>query len=132
MIFTIPGEPTGKARPRVVKGHAYTPAKTKAYEDKVRWCFKQAHGKLIDGPVFIAITAYFKIPKNATKAQREEMETGVRLPLKPSDADNIAKIVMDSLIGQAYKDDAQVVGLLVLKRYGDPRMEVNIVGKEKE
>ena len=47
MIFTIPGEPTGKARPRVVKGHAYTPAKTKAYEDKVRWCFKQAHGKLI-------------------------------------------------------------------------------------
>lgn len=55
MIFTIPGEPTGKARPRVVKGHAYTPAKTKAYEDKVRWCFKQAHGKLIDGPVAVAI-----------------------------------------------------------------------------
>ena len=132
MTFTIPGDPIGKERPRVANGHAYTPAKTKAYEDKVRWCFKQAHGRPISGPVFIAITAHYPIPKKATKADRAAMEAGARLPMRKPDVDNIAKICMDALNGVAYKDDAQVVGLVVLKRYGEPRVEVNIMGKEKE
>ena len=32
ITFDVPGVPRGKARPRVVDGHAYTPHKTKAYE----------------------------------------------------------------------------------------------------
>ena len=128
MTFTIPGDPIGKERPRVVKGHAYTPAKTKAYEDKVRWCFKQAHGKLIEGPVAVAITAYHAIPRKASKAVREAMESGARLPLKKPDADNIAKAICDALNGIAYKDDSQIVALLVFKRFGEPRVEVNIMG----
>ena len=128
MTFTIPGDPIGKERPRVANGHAYTPAKTKAYEDKVRWCFKQAKGKLIDGPVAVAITAYYSIPKKTPKAAREAMESGARLPMKKPDADNIAKAICDALNGIAYKDDSQIVALLVFKRFGEPRVEVNIMG----
>ena len=132
MTITIPGDPVGKERPRVANGHAYTPAKTKTYEEKVKWCYKQAHGRPISGPVFVAITAYYPIPKNATKADRAAMESNARLPMRKPDADNIGKIILDALNGVAYKDDAQVVGLVVLKRYGEPRVEVNIMGKEKE
>ena len=132
MTFTIPGDPMGKERPRVAKGHAYTPTKTKAYEELVAWCFKQAKGRIKDGPVFVAITAYYKIPQMATKADREAMESNTRLPMRKPDADNIAKIILDALTGVAYKDDSQVVGLVVLKRYGEPRVEVNIMGKEEK
>lgn len=37
---------------------------------------------------------------------------------KKSDIDNIVKIILDSLNGVAYKDDAQVTELTVYKEYG--------------
>ena len=130
MTFTVPGDPFGKQRPRVANGRAYTPSQTKDYETKVAWCFRQGKGKIYDGPVYIAITAYYPIPKRASKAERAEIACGARLPLRKPDADNIAKVILDALNGLAYHDDAQVVGLTVLKRYGEPRVEVNIMGKE--
>lgn len=117
----------GKGRPRHGNGHTYTPERTRSYEEKVKWYYRQAHGRLTEGPVFLAITAYHPIPKRATKAEREAIANGTRLPMRKPDADNIAKIIMDGLNGVAYKDDTQVVGLVVLKRYGDPHVEVNIM-----
>lgn len=132
MTIYIPGDPVGKERPRHTKnGHTYTPEKTKAYEAKVAAAFYKAHGKRLDGPVFLAITAYMPIPKRATKADRAAMEAGTRLPMKRPDADNIAKVCMDALNGLAYHDDAQVIGLSVLKRYGEPHVEINIMGGDK-
>ena len=132
MIIYIPGDPIGKERPRHTRsGHTYTPEKTKAYEAKVAACFLKANGKRIDGPVLVAITAYTPIPKRATKADRAAMEAGARLPMKRPDADNIAKVCMDALNGLAYHDDAQVIGLSVLKRYGEPHVEINIMGGDK-
>ena len=63
MTFTIPGEPVGKGRPRVDRGRAHTPAKTKAYEEKVAWCYKQAHGRLHEGPLRMVVTASTKYRK---------------------------------------------------------------------
>ena len=37
MTFTIDFPPTGKARPRVTRHGAYTPQKTKEYEELVKW-----------------------------------------------------------------------------------------------
>ena len=34
--FTIPGNPVPKARPRFANGHAFTPEKTRSYEEMVR------------------------------------------------------------------------------------------------
>ena len=43
MKFTIPGEPTGKGRPRMTRtGHTYTPEKTVNYEALVKMAYKQA------------------------------------------------------------------------------------------
>lgn len=118
--FIIDGEPQGKARPRFVKatGHTYTPQETKDYEKAVAWAYKTAGGEMLSGAVRIVIGAYFKIPKRGVQ--------GLLSPLKKPDADNIAKIVLDGLNGVAYKDDKQVVCLLVSKFYGDPRVEVSV------
>ena len=39
------------------------------------------------------------------------------MPLKTPDADNCAKIVLDSLNSIAYRDDSQIVSLIVVKRW---------------
>ena len=46
---------------------------------------------------------------------------------KKVDCDNLAKIVLDSLNGIAYKDDAQIFELSVKKLYADePRVVVTL------
>ena len=40
-------------------------------------------------------------------------------PTKKPDSDNVAKAVLDSINGIAYKDDAYVVDLTVSKYYAD-------------
>lgn len=93
--FSIPGEPQGKARPRVVRNSrgdpwAYTPDKSVAYEKLARLRFLQ-----------------------------------IRAPTKKPDADNVSKIILDALNGLAYHDDSQVVELTVKKKFAlYPRVDV--------
>lgn len=119
--FSIPGVPQGKARPRVTRaGHAYTPEKTRQYERLVRGRYLQTAGLLPfpDGAALCAhIVASYPIPKGTSKKDRQAMLDGKILPTKKPDADNIAKIILDALNGYAYKDDACVVSLSVIKAY---------------
>ena len=90
--FSIPGEPVAKGRPRFANGHAFTPNKTRAYEEIVRLHAMQAMRgkKMLTGPIGILVTAYFSIPKNFTKTKRlnayrandEEQEPRKKLPKK--------------------------------------------------
>lgn len=132
MIFTIPGEPVGKARPRVVRQgnrvHAYTPKKTAEYEQRVRDAYLAAggthHGKQ---PIVMNIIAEFGIPKSASKATRQKMLNAEILPIKPSDADNLGKIILDGIQGVAYDNDSCVVQLSVLKIYSEePKVIVEV------
>ena len=53
--------------------------------------------------------------------------------LKKPDCDNIAKIILDSLNGIAFKDDNQVSKLEVNKVYGtEDKVEVEIIYLDKE
>ncbi len=132
MIFTIPGEPEGKARPRVVrtngKVHAYTPSKTKAYEERVREAYIVAGGKHFGKePITMEIYVWFGIPKSASKSTRQAMLDAKIYPTKKPDADNIAKLVCDSINGIAYDDDSQVVYVSVRKYFSEePKVEVVI------
>lgn len=75
--FTVPGIPVGKGRPRFTRsGHAYTPDATKAYEEKVRICWKTQSGQGFSGgiPVVADIVAYFPVPKSAGKRKSAAME----------------------------------------------------------
>lgn len=118
--FEILGKPQGKARPRLGKYSTYTAEKTRAYEELVRYTFKnQCKGvEPLEGALEARIIAVFEVPKSYSKKKREEMlRNGVHV-FKP-DTDNIAKIVLDSLNGLAFKDDSQVTKLTVAKMYGE-------------
>lgn len=132
--FDIPGPPYGKARHRTTRtGIQYTPQETVKYENLVKLCFVQNRGgwELTLGPVFMAITAYYAIPKSASKKVRAAMIAGTIRPTKKPDRDNIEKIVSDALNEIAYKDDCQVVDGVFHKWYGEePRVHVVLTTNE--
>lgn len=118
--FTVPGEPVGKARPRVTKrGITYTPRKTAEYERLVRLCYvSKGHCALpMKGPIAMSVEAVFSVPRSLTKAERARRENGDALPQKKPDADNILKACADALNGLAYEDDKQICKAVVTKRY---------------
>lgn len=127
-IFTVDGEPQGKARPRFTRGgRAYTPKKTVEYERAIKNAFLAAGGALTNLPVNVSINAYYKIPASATKKKTAQMMSGEILPTKKPDTDNIAKAVCDALNGVAYHDDAQVCILHVKKIYStEPSIVVTV------
>lgn len=124
-VFTVIGEPQGKARPRILRsGRTYTPKKTADYEKAIRAAFKGAGGELTEYPVRVSITAYYRIPQSASKRMQAQMMENAVLPMKKPDLDNLAKAVCDALNGIAYKDDAQVCELFVQKLYSREPMTV--------
>lgn len=130
--FEMLGKPLGKARPRVTrKGFTYTPQKTVNYENLIRWTFqsKFPNHKPYEGYIEAEIKAIFDVPKSYSKKKTLELLNGsCNYDHKP-DLDNIAKIVLDSLNGIAYKDDSQVTILKVIKEYGE---QAKIIVKLKE
>lgn len=111
-----------------------TPENTVLYENLVKTCFMEAAEgeRFPDGAALRAdITAFYEIPSSTSKKRRHEMVVGRQLPKKKPDLDNIAKVVLDALNGIAYRDDAQVVEILVRKLYGEnPRVSVHIMQVE--
>lgn len=134
--FFVPGDPVGKARPRVVDGHAYTPGKTKAYEQEIRLAYKQfAKGRCDklakfdkDEAIALYVTCYYRIPKSASKAKKARMMSWEEKPRKKPDLDNVLKIVADALNGYAYYDDCQIVIMGANKRYAEaPGIQVEVI-----
>lgn len=130
VLFTVPGEPGAKGRPRFTRtGHAFTPKKTVEFENLVRVAFTQhvpGH-KPYEGPCRVEINAYFAIPKSAPKKRKAFMMDGLIRPTKRPDCDNVAKAVLDALNSVAYNDDKQVIEMVVRKWYSDvPRTIVMI------
>ena len=126
MKFEVKGKPRGKQRPVVTKFGAYTPKETVLYEKLVKDTFKSKYPNFepIMGEIKAKIIAVFSVPKSYSKKKREALlpiqgieHSGAGYTHKP-DVDNISKIILDSLNGLAYKDDAQVTCLLVFKEYG--------------
>lgn len=123
MNFEIPGEPTGKGRPRYanIRGvvRTYTPKKTKDYERHIQQCFRKVYPNYIpsDGPVSVYIYAVFSVPESLSKAKKQRCYSSELLPTKKPDLDNLAKSILDALNGLAYRDDARVTTLTANKRF---------------
>lgn len=130
--FTVPGQPFGKQRPRIVSrgnfSQAYTPKETVNYENLVKYSYmEQAIGYVFpaETQLSVEITAYYAIPKSTSKKKAAEMLAGNIRPTKKPDFDNIGKIICDSLNTIAYHDDSAIVEAQVHKFYSDtPRVEV--------
>lgn len=137
--FEVMGEPVGKGRPRfsMVNGHAmaFTPAKTASFENLVKLSYSQKYSGLSFSKgeqISAVITAYFSVPKSASKKARANMLSGAVRPVKKPDADNIIKSILDALNGIAYYDDSQVVNVICQKYYAEnPRTSVILVPAEK-
>ena len=129
--FEVPGKVTGKGRPRVntQTAIAYTPTKTKEYEDLVKQYFivKYRRIKPLEGRIAITIKAYFGVPKNTSKRQKEKMLKNDISPIKKPDIDNIAKIILDALNKLAFQDDSQIIKLNIEKAYAEePKVYIKI------
>lgn len=125
------GEPKGKGRPKFSKvgnfSKAYTPAPTVMYENRIATLYQQTNQIRFadDDYIDIAIYAYYGIPQSKPKKTKAAMQSGIIRPIKKCDADNIVKIVCDSLNGVAYRDDVQIMDATIHRFYDEiPRVEV--------
>ena len=122
--FTVEGTAVPKQRPRISGRRAYTPKRTKDYEERVLEAFRSSYSGFYpafgkDVPVRICISVIQEIPKSWSKKKRAQAENGEIVPLsRNGDVDNIAKSILDALNGFAYEDDCQVTTLIVTKQYG--------------
>ena len=132
MTLIIPGTPVGKGRPRVTRYGTYTPQKTRDYEALVRRCWQQQSGATFPEKAVLhaSITAYFPIPKSASKKKSLAMDGSFHIS-RP-DSDNVAKAVLDSLNGLAFPDDSAVQIDRAWKLYtmGEPHVELIMKMKE--
>lgn len=110
-VMAFPEVPS-KQRPRYDRRHSrtYTPSKTLRAERDIRSQWVQACGTAqagFEGEVRV----YIEIQRPLSKSN-PEFWAG-RADLMKPDADNVAKVICDSLNGVAYRDDSQITQLAV-------------------
>ena len=119
--FFIPGLPIAKARPKfaVIKGvaRAYTPAKTKTYENMVAIYGRKAIAEPLNGPLVIELT--FTLPIAASTSKKRAAELLNSPHIQKPDLTNLVKSVEDGLNGIAYIDDAQIWKINATKTYAE-------------
>lgn len=147
--LVVPGEPVGKARPRVTRFVTYTPKKTLEYENRIRHYASLYNLAPITDQCSLKISAYFSVPKYYSKKRKANCLSGLEKPTKKPDIDNVAKSVLDALnpkfkVNKAtrhrvmishgiYEDDKLVTDLEVHKFYSvTPRTEIEITWEEDE
>jgi Holliday junction resolvase RusA-like endonuclease len=124
VAFTVPGEPQGKGRAKIVKIGGFsrmaTPQKTVAYEGLVAHAASLAMrgAQPFACAVAIEVDVVCSIPKSATKRFTAQALAGDVRPTKKPDADNVLKAICDGMNGVVWKDDVQAVDVLLRKRYG--------------
>jgi Holliday junction resolvase RusA-like endonuclease len=107
---TVAIEPIPKARPRVARGHTYTPERTIQYEQEVGWLLK---------------------PKVTERNDRDDLRVRLTFRTKTrqrKDIDNLAKSVLDACNGVVWKDDQQVVDLhaVLVRESPDPGFDIQV------
>ena len=121
IVFTVEGDPVPQPRARITTrggyGHAYTPDRhpVHAYRRAIAQAAADAGATPVTTPVCVEIEAVFLRPKSHS-TQKGLKATAPAMP-RP-DADNIAKAVLDSLKGIAWRDDTLVRRLVIEKSYG--------------
>ena len=131
--FSVEGVPVGKGRPKFARRgnfvQAYTPTKTKTYEQQVADAARVAMGAKLRTmePVQLNMDIFVPIPKSWSKIKRARALNGVEYPTTKPDIDNVAKAVFDAMNGIVFQDDKQIINHCITKRYSDnPRVEVRV------
>lgn len=128
--ITLSGEPHGKGRPRFARstGHAFTPAKTRAYESALRYAAQESmNGEPpLEGPLSVVVVAIFPVPSSWSAKKQRAALAGEIWPTVMPDADNLLK-VLDACNEVVFRDDKQIIDARIVKRYGDrPRLVIEV------
>lgn len=128
------GEPVAKGRPRFSQatGHAYTPEKTRTYEQMLRLAATDVMGDRppLEGPLVLDMRVVKSIPRSWPKKKQEAARSGALLPTGKPDWDNFGKVV-DAGNMVIWVDDGQIVDGRVRKSYGEkPGMWITITPME--
>ena len=121
--FTVPGQPQGKGRPKIVKIGGFsrmaTPGKTVAYEGLIAHAAQLALAgrPMLAGPVAMTLALDCQVPASWSQKKQREALAGLHRPTTKPDADNVLKAVCDGCNGVLWRDDVQVVELRLVKRY---------------
>lgn len=129
--LSVPGAAVGKERARFSSksGRAYTPKKTVEAEDRVVSAWEAAGSPTVgDGPLRASLVVVLRRPKAHWRADGSLSAAGIRSdwPLRKPDADNVFKLVADSLNGLAYRDDSQFVDVSVAKVWARPQEDEHV------
>jgi Holliday junction resolvase RusA-like endonuclease len=127
VTFQVEATPVGKGN----FVSAYTPTKTRDYEDLIRDAAKQAMGSSVPlkTPVAVYIYITVPVPQSYSKKRSKACLEGLERPCKKPDCDNIMKAFLDAMNKIVYDDDSQVVSLHGTKVYGTIGM-VEVLIKE--
>jgi Holliday junction resolvase RusA-like endonuclease len=130
LTITIPGPIKGKQRPRATRqGRVYTPAATVNAEAWVRACaVEQVGNPCLDGALTLRADITVPVASSWPKKRTEQALSGALRPTGKPDADNVLKLLSDALNGVVWRDDAQLVEVMVTKRYGEKPSTILTVG----
>jgi Holliday junction resolvase RusA-like endonuclease len=124
VVLVIDGEVEGKRRHRVrVRGRIaqqYPDPLDKPQAARVVRAWQKAGEPNVgDAPVRMVVDLYTRRPLGHWRVGGELSALGLRTPVpsRKPDVDNAAKAIMDALNGRLYKDDQQVVELVVARRW---------------
>lgn len=123
--FVIPGQPVAFARAGRNGKFSFTPTPQRNFMAVVRDFAAQemAGREPLTGPVRLTLEAEYIPPASWSKRKQTEANWKTSKP----DADNIYKLVADSLNGVAYVDDAQIADVRITKTYaGVSRLSVSV------
>lgn len=133
LTFTIPGEPKGKGRPRIVKIGGFSrlaaDKKTATYENLVAMAAQEALGgrPMLDGPLALHVTVRMTPAASASRKATAAMLAGEIAPTKRPDLDNVLKAVLDGCNAVAFRDDVLVTQITASKVYAtSPGVDVTI------
>lgn len=133
IIFTVPGQPVAKGRPKVARRGKflthYTPEKTVNYEGLVAHVAMLAMGArgLFTGAVAVDLDIRVPIPASWSMKRKAAAVRGEVGATKKPDIDNVEKAIFDGMNGVVWKDDVQAVQVSKRKRYAETPGVVVIV-----
>lgn len=85
--------------------------------------------EMLLGPVSMTVVFYRARPKAHYRADGSVKDNAPRYPVARPDVLKLARAVEDAMTGIVFRDDAQIVGESLLKRWGEPeRVEVWAAG----
>jgi Holliday junction resolvase RusA-like endonuclease len=130
IILELFGAPIPWKRPGLNKRTGGVYDQQAKEKEQYRW---QLRSQFKDDPLSVPmmVKILFRMPivkSTKGKAKRLQMISGMLVPTKKPDADNLAKLVLDSMTGIIYQDDSQVVDLFCSKRFSEkPGVSIRII-----